>query len=165
MMMYMPSHFPYTGKWQGWQSEKGPFLCALLALPPSFRISYWTSILLPLGVQWEAVMVMDWGTSLLPIKDVEQVHCLLEKWQRAPFRSVLKRQECWYLTCLRKASFSKDRQLHQSPLLSHSQGMLSERHRATSSLRQTGKHAWGGWGAPSLPRALFFSCSNQHSYP
>ena len=48
-------------------------------------------------------------TTLLFIRDVQQVHYLPEKWEPAPFRSVLKRRECWYFMCLRKASFRKER--------------------------------------------------------
>ena len=71
--------------------------------------------------------MIDEGTTLLFIRDVQQVHYLPEKWEPAPFRSVLKRRECWYFMCLRKASFRKERQFHQSPLPLHSHGMLSKK--------------------------------------
>lgn len=63
---------------------------------------------------------------------------------------------------LKSLHSTKDWQLHQNPLLSHSHEMLSKIHRATSAL--TNRHTWGGWDAISLP-GLFSCWSNQSSQP
>lgn len=86
-------------------------------------------------------VVIDEGTTLLFIRDVQQVHYLPEKWEPAPFRSVLKRRECWYFMCLRKASFRKERQFHQSFAITFTRDAEQE---ATSSLRQMGMSGVGG---------------------
>lgn len=98
--------------------------------------------LLPLG--WEGSGGKRWGNNFITHQECRASS--LPPWEMGA-RSIHilpKRQECWYLMCHRKASFRKERQLHQSPLPPHSHGILSKAHRATSSLRKMDMHGVGG---------------------
>lgn len=93
-------------------------------------------------------MVIDLGTTSLPIWNVEQVHCPAWEMGAGSIRSVLKRLQCWHLKFLWKAFIQQTIDNFTGILSSHIHMRCWVKFTGPPQLWQIGTH--GVAGMPSL---------------